>query len=230
MEPPADPAPERRRHALVQQLPTGVEWDKVGLPDSPMYRINGRPCSKLEAYRAIENGLTDDSKLPWLVLVGGTEQERKAVIQDLETHPALEHLKGKIRVQSYPADHWAVKLWGFKSAGRPVIYFQAATGQQLGWTDVINKTTGKKERVPLLAKGGEVLHRQDDYEGGPQALAEALRKADPAYRPENDPDRRKPDPILPGVPQLSEETIIGVGAAALVAVAVGASIRKRREQ
>jgi hypothetical protein len=202
VEPPADPHPERRR-PKVQLPPDGVQWDQIGLPDSPIYRLNGKPCSKQEAYAAIEKSLVDDSKLPWLVVIG-SDEDRKKVLADLERDAALIPFRDKLRVQAYPPTHWVPQSYGFKTDGRPTIYLQAPDGT--------------------------VLHRQDDYEGGAAALAEAIRKADPNYRPANDPDKRKPD-LLPGLPaQLDEQTIIGGGAATLVGVAVGASILRRRKQ
>ena len=60
---------------------------------------------------------------------------------------------------------------GFVTAGRPTIYVQDATGR--------------------------VLHRQDDYDDGPEGLASALRELDPDYRPEADVDLRKVDVPAP---------------------------------
>lgn len=81
--------------------------------------------------------------------------------------------KERIKVQDYPPDHWAVRDAGFVTSGNPTIYCQAADGT--------------------------VLHRQDEYRG-PDALAEVLRKADPTYRPEKDPDLNKSLSNLPPWP------------------------------
>jgi hypothetical protein len=71
-------------------------------------------------------------------------------------------VKDRCLVKEYAPDHWAVKGAGFKADGHPAVYVQAPDGK--------------------------VLHRQDDGD----KLAEAVRKADPAYDPAKDPDLRKP--------------------------------------
>jgi hypothetical protein len=74
-------------------------------------------------------------------------------------------------VKEFTPDHWAVKGAGFKTDGHPTVYLQAPDGK--------------------------VLHRQDDADN----LAEAVRKADPAYDPSKDPDLRKPKaPDKPAAP------------------------------
>ncbi len=148
----------------VQQLPTGVEWDKLGQGAS--YRINGRPASKLEVFDILEKSVPDDTRRPHLTVIG-SDAERKKVTDDWSKDPALAEFRDKVRVQSIPPTHWWISAYGFKSDGHPTIYYQQPDGT--------------------------VLHRQDDYAGA-QQLAEALRKADPNYDPNKDPDRRKPDP------------------------------------
>jgi hypothetical protein len=50
---------------------------------------------------------------------------------------------------------------------------------------------------PPDAEGkARVLHSPSDYKGGAGALADALRKADPNYQPDKDPDQR-PNPSQP---------------------------------
>lgn len=132
--------------------------------------LNGKEVSKEELLKAIgKPQLPDDSK--WLCLtIIGPEAARKQVLNDLQSSAALAPWKDKVKVQDYPPDHWAVKDTGFVTTGNPTIYCQAPDGK--------------------------VLHRQDDYRG-PEALAEALRKADAAYQSKMDPDLNKP---LSGVP------------------------------
>lgn len=83
----------------------------------------------------------------------------------------------KLLVQAYEPTHWAVRDAGFSTKGSPTIYVQGPDGT--------------------------VLHRQDDYNDGAAGLATAIRKADPNYRPEKDPDLRKtpappqPSPLSP---------------------------------
>lgn len=95
----------------------------------------------------------------------GSEAERKRVVDDVARSP----MAGQLLVQAYAPDHWAVKDAGFKTDGHPTVYVQAPAGQ--------------------------VLHRQDDYSDGAEGLLAAVRKADPNYRPDKDPDlRKKPEP------------------------------------
>jgi hypothetical protein len=98
----------------------------------------------------------------------GSDDERKAVTDDLNKHPLLSPLASNLLVRDYRPDHWHVARAGFVTAGHPSIYLQA--------TD------------------GKVLHRTAVYEG-PEKLAEAIRKADPHYDPSKDPDLNK---IKPG--------------------------------
>jgi hypothetical protein len=138
--------------------------DRKRLSANGKHFVNGREVSKEELLQALgPPRLPDDSK--WLCLtIIGSETARKQVLSDLKTSPLLAPWKDRIKVQDYPPDHWAVKDAGFVTSGRPTIYCQAADGK--------------------------VLHRQDDYRGA-QALAEVLRKADPMYQPEKDPDLNK---------------------------------------
>jgi len=140
----------------------GVETDKLG--KSPTYTKNGRKCSKKDVIEALEKGLVDDSSLPRLTVIG-PEGERKRVLADMDSSPALSPFKGRFLVQSYAPDNWALQNMGFVTTGSPTIYAQRADGV--------------------------VLHRQDGYDG-PEKLAAALRKADPAYDKAKDPDLAKP--------------------------------------
>lgn len=136
----------------------GVDSDKLGGRDR--CTINGKPCSKREALQAIEAGIPDESGKIRLTVIG-PDAARKQVVADIANHPSLAGEKGKCLVQSYEPTHWAVARAGFKTDGSPTIYLQKADGT--------------------------VLHRQDKYEG-PEKLAEAIRKADPLYKPEKDPN------------------------------------------
>lgn len=155
---------------VVAQTPTienhGMDWSPTG---RECYSINGRECPREEVVGALgDKKLTDDSPLLRLTVIGPKEARQK-VLGDLDTHPALAPMKGKVLVQAYEPTDWAVARYGFKTTGAPTVYVQAPNGK--------------------------VLHRQDDYADGPEALAGAIRKADPSYDPSRDPDRRKPDPV-----------------------------------
>src|SRR5262249_16295954 len=98
------------------------------------------------------------------ITVIGQPEDRAPVLLDLQKHPALAWCKDRATVQAYPPGHWKVVRDHFVDQGKPTIYFQASTG--------------------------EVPHRQDDYQGGAEALGQVLRMADPHYKPELDNDWR----------------------------------------
>lgn len=116
-------------------------------------------------------GLPDDTDRLRLTVIG-PEKERRTVLTDLDADPALKAVRDRVVVQGYAPDAWPVARAGFKTDGLPTIYLQSPSGK--------------------------VLHRQDTYEGGAEQLAEAIRKADPAYDPRKDPNltRKKSDPFL----------------------------------
>ena len=121
-----------------------------------------------------------DDKDHWRLTVIGSDEQRRQVVEDLAKHADLAEWRSKLVTNAYPPDHWAVKGVGFVTTGTPSIYLQLPSGK--------------------------VLHRQTNYEGGAEALATAIRKADPNYDPAKDPDKRKPAPAPapapdgPGVP------------------------------
>jgi hypothetical protein len=158
---------------IVSDLPTGVDLDRCSGKES--YKINGCEVSAADAHDAVgKGGLTDDSKKPWLVIIGPDAASRKRVLDDIDAHPALKGVKDTWIVKAYDPAHWHLGV-GFKTDGKPSIYAMSA---------------------PINGKAN-VLHRQDDYNGGPDALAYALRKTDPNYDPSKDPDLRKPSPLVP---------------------------------
>jgi hypothetical protein len=156
----------------------GVDVDKLAAAGSEKYTVNGLPATRTEAAAAIEGDgrLPDDAGRLRLTVIGD-ETARKQVLADLAGAAELAPFKDKLLVQSYPPAHWAVAGAGFQSSGKPTIYLQAPSGK--------------------------VLHRQDDYSDGAKGLAEAIRKADPNYAPDKDPDKRKADP-LPSLPDLGQ--------------------------
>lgn len=147
----------------------GVERDKIG-PDTKITR-QGKVISRDDAVKLLKGGspsssLSDDSRKARLTVIGA-EADRKKVLADIESDPALKAVVAeRCLVTAYPPDHWAVAGMGFVTTGTPTIYLQAPTGK--------------------------VLHRQDDYEGGAARLVEAIRKADATYQPKKDPDLTKP--------------------------------------
>lgn len=127
------------------------------------HSLNGGKVSGSEALAAI--GKIDDDSDKLRLTIIGPDIERRAVLVDLDKNPELAQFRERLLVQSYPPGHWAVAGAGFVQAGNPTIYLQAPDGT--------------------------VRHRQDEYRG-PEKLAEAIRRADPHYRPEKDPDLNRP--------------------------------------
>jgi hypothetical protein len=147
------------------------------IPADDRYWLNGRPVPPARARAAVARGgsLADDSG-KWRLAVIGTAEECRRVTDDLRDHPALAAWKDRLLVQAYRATAWAVTGVGLPAGGHPTVVLADAPGD------------GNKARV---------LHRQDDYDGGAEALAVALRRADPSYDPRKDPDLRRPHPDAP---------------------------------
>jgi hypothetical protein len=158
---------------LVAAPPPRAKWqtsgvDKDKIDGEPRILRRGREISRAQAMSLVEGKELPDDAAKQRLTVIGPEADRRKVLDDLERAPELAPFKGKLAVQSYDPANWAVERSGFVTGGKPTIYVQAPSGK--------------------------VLHRQDDYEGGAPALAEAIRKADPSYDPAKDPDLRKPAP------------------------------------
>jgi hypothetical protein len=166
----------------------GLESGKI--PQSPTYRLNGRDVPAEAAIRALAGGdLTDDSGKLRLTVVGDPAL-RKQVLGDLANAPALAGWRERLLVQDYEPGHWAVAGVGLA----PGVTVQAA---------------------PDDAGRGRVLVRLREYQGADQ-LADALRRADPGYRPERDPG-----PAWPGLPAVPREALIGVAAALVILILAG---------
>lgn len=144
----------------------GVDFQKIERRRE-VYRLNGREVGKDQIYEAIETGIPDDRDKLRLTVIG---KSHAAIAKQLADNPAFAAVKDRVVVTSYPPDHWAVTGAGFVAKGEPTIYLQAP--------------------------GGKVLHRQDDFVGGPEDVVKAIRKADPTYDAKKDPDLRKPGPPL----------------------------------
>lgn len=174
------PVAAQRKPEQIKAEPVAENYgiDLAQMTPGPPFTVNGKPVSTTKAFEIIMSGeLTDDAHKPRLTIIG-TQEQRKKVLADLESSPALLPYKDKLHLQAYSPDNWAVKGCGFKTDGQPTIYLQTCDGK--------------------------TLHRQDDYSGGPEALAKAIgRKADPNYDPKKDPDGRVV-PLLPGLPSLPD--------------------------
>ena len=180
---------------------------------TPAYSINGQPVTRDEAMAHIEDKLPDDAKLLRLTVIGGQEQ-RDRVVKDLESAPELAVWKDKLVVQDYDPGHWAVSATGFKTDGSPTIYLQAPPG--------IYNIGGQPN------PGGEVLLRCDNYDGGAPLLAhklhqsvQAVRKRQPDYRPDQDPDGKPPRIPVPTLPDVPPAPVALYGLGGLLAILFG---------
>lgn len=115
------------------------------------------------------------------VTVIGTIDETAPVVNDIKTNPAFAGLRENLLVQDYRADEWPVDPTLGYQPGKPAILVQASKG-------------------PNDPKGGRVIYRAGDYSMGPEKLAEAVRKADPNYKPSDDPGPSNDDEKKPKVP------------------------------
>lgn len=168
----------------ISRMYFGVEADKI---KSGTRTLNGKPVTRLEAMAAIcDATLPNDTEMPYLTVIG-SEAERKHVLGDMATSPALAPFRSRWRMQEYSPSEWPVQGVGFHTEGTPVIYLQKADGV--------------------------VMHRQDSYDG-PEKLAVALRKADPSYDPKKDPDLTKPAPlndVMASVPPVAWGGLAAIG-------------------
>ncbi len=146
--------------------------DQGKLAGKERYLVDGKEVSRAHAVRLLgqDTGRIPDlaGKLRLTVIGAGREQ----VLKDLDSHPALAGWKDRLVSAGYAADHWHVTTAGFVTTGRPTIYVQKPSG--------------------------EVLHRQDDYQDGPEGLALALERAagrlrrpSPDYDGKRDRDARR---------------------------------------
>ncbi len=138
----------------------GVACGKIGA--GPTYKLNGQSISPHAAYEAVEKGLNDDGRKLRVSIIGPSPLREKARA-DLDKHAGFAAVRDQYAVRDFAPDHWALKP-GFVTAGKPTIYCQDPEGK--------------------------VLHRQDDFAGGADALVAALRRARDSYDPRRDPDLR----------------------------------------
>ncbi len=151
----------------------GVDWRKLRADGRSEYRINGRPVTEADALGAIGGPggtIPDDSKKLRLLVIG-SEAERKPV---MDAMPA--DMRDKYVLYSLPPDHWSLRP-GFVTNGHPTI--------QLQEPDKDNPLRGK------------VLCRLSSFDG--QRTFETIRKADPSYKPDSDPNGKPSGPDLDGL-------------------------------
>jgi hypothetical protein len=146
-----------------------------------------------------QNSLTDDSRRVRLTAIGPKEA-RHQVLDDWQHHPAFAPFREQVLIQAYAPDDPMVSRFGFVTSGKPTIYLQAADGK--------------------------VQHRQDDYRGPEQlaeAVAQAVRKADPSYDRAKDPDLTKPISLGTVPPEL----LVPAGLAGVLGLVIVAALLQR---
>ncbi|MCX7666446.1 MAG: hypothetical protein N2112_12975 [Gemmataceae bacterium] len=154
-----------------------LECDNFGLgikylKGSSQYRLNGQIVTREEALRSLGN-VPDDRERLRLTLVGNEEFQKK-VWRELTQHPGWSQVERGLLVQSYPENHWAITGVGLRKG----ITLQRPANRE-----------GK----------GAVLFRIENYQE-PNAVITAIRKADPNYQPERDPDPTRPRPPVAPTP------------------------------
>lgn len=169
---------------------TGVDSSRMKNDGQERFIIDGKQVSRKQYMQLIEGGQIPDDANKLRLTVIGAEADRNGVLKDLASATPLSAWAGKLVVQDYAPADWAVANAGFVTGGKPTIYLQQPDGK--------------------------VLLRMDQYDG-PQALAEAIRKADPNYKPDQDPSG-KPSPASPAS---SSGTVFGVSPWALGVLGLG---------
>lgn len=181
------PPPESHLVKVIEQIEQNFGLDRSRLDRGvEKFWLGGREVTRKQAYTALSGAgkdLIDDREKLRLTVIG-TAAECAAVTKDLESNPALSVFADTLLVQSYRPDNWAMKDIGF-APGTPRIVVQGG---------------------PDFRGAGKVLHSQGDYNGGAQALADALRRVRPDYDPNKDRDQRKA-PAKPATPDAGNSTI-----------------------
>lgn len=168
---PPQPPPWKAQPERAEEIHNfGVDTEKLNGGGDERYRLNGVPASREQVRKALADPRVPNDADRLRLTVIGDHTATGTVTADVAQAPALAEWKDRLLVQAYPPEHWVVAGSGFKTDGQPTIYLQAPDGA--------------------------VLHRQDDYRDGAEALAQALRRADPHYDPRKDPDLRQR--LLPG--------------------------------
>ena len=181
------PPPESHLVKVIEQIEQNFGLDRSRLDRGvEHFWLGGREVTRKQAYTALSGAgkdLIDDREKLRLTVIG-TAAECQAVVKDLESNPALSVFADTLLVQAYRPDNWAMKDIGF-APGTPRIVVQGG---------------------PDFRGAGKVLHSQGDYNGGAQALADALRRVRPDYDPNKDVDKRK-TPAKPTAPDAGNSTI-----------------------
>jgi hypothetical protein len=176
--------------------------DESRLSRKGSYELSGVAVDARRALAAVGEGTLSDDSNRWHLTCVASEGMRQRVARDLADAPALAPHRGKLLTHYYAPDHWAVGPYNLAALGKPA--------------DPVLILQG-----PPDAKGrAQVVHAQLDYQDGAEGLAEAVRKADPAFRLDAQPDLRKPapSPAPPALPAPADAPHLPGWACALLGV------------
>jgi len=156
--------PNTSKHAVDDSwITTGVDPSHLG--KSPHYEAKSGDAKRF--VEGIHDTRENSNRLH--VTVIGDPADTKKVVDDIENSPEFSMMRDRLLVQQYKNGDWAVHpSLGFHADGKPTILVQQAKGFQ-------------------DPRGGRVIYRSNDYSMGAEGLASAIRKADPNYRPQDDP-------------------------------------------
>ena len=196
-----EPVQVRAPKATIKTTPDSTvappDWRTHGVaPDRLDKSKEAYTATTPEAARFVTEAVEGVTAAKIHVTVIGNDDERARVVNDIKTDPAFVGLRDRLYVQDYKPEEWPVDpSLGF-IAGKPAIVVQSAKG-------------------PTDPKGGRVIFRTLDYAIGAAGLAEAIRKADPNYRPDQDPTPGKPGPSNPPSSPIDLNDGVFLGVAAL---------------
>lgn len=154
-----------------EKVPTGVQWDKID------------PISPDEHYR----------------VTGGKKVNRETALQKIKNiNGPLPDYGSRLHLTPVGSKEFRDRVRKDFEASqlkeRTVFHDVDPSDPRESWIlDCGFKKDG--EQLYLQDATGGVIARLETYEG-----PEALRKIDPNYKPDKDPDPTKPKPILPGLP------------------------------
>jgi hypothetical protein len=173
--PKKENAPNTASPAQSQETPIinyGLDVDKIeqGKRSSEQYSLNGKACSKQQAFEAMkgDGSLPDDSKCLRLTAIGSKEQTA-AIKKDVAENKDFTDLKSQFTFMAYEPNDPMIADLGF-APGSPSVYLQEP--------------------------GGKVVARWESFV--PESVVGELRKRKPDYDPSKDPRPDKnPLPNLP---------------------------------
>jgi hypothetical protein len=163
--------------SIPQQRNFGVYWRPDDSRGEEISYTNKEGTLKITPKAAsvlVGGSLQDDSNFLRLTILDPDPIRRKKISEELGKLPEFRN----VLIQAYHPDHWAVKEAGFRasSGAATTIYIQSPPRDGDG--------------------AGVVLHRQPDYNDGSAGVIKAIRKMDPNYSPDKDPDLRKDPPVV----------------------------------